>query len=44
MVMYSYFSKLIKISKVVTCYYDNIVIISPSVSDGFSVLYNGGIP
>ena len=30
--------------RVVTCYYDRIVIISPSVSDSLSVLYNGGIP
>ena len=44
MVIYCYLSKLFKESKVVTCYYDNIVLISPSVSDGLSVLYNGGIP
>ena len=30
--------------KFVTCTYDNIVIISPFVSDSLSVLYNGGIP
>ena len=41
MVIYCYLSKLLK---VVTCYYDNIVIISPSVSDSLSVPYNGGIP
>ena len=33
----------LKISKVVTCYHDNIVITSTSVSDGLSVLYSGGI-
>ena len=41
MVIYCYLSKL---SRVVTCYYDNIVTISPSVSDSLSVLYNVGIP
>ena len=41
MVMHRYLSRL---SRVVTCFYDNIVKFSLSVSDSLSVLYNGGIP